>query len=368
MRRSYVLVAGLRSSFPLVAALITAVPAYRILTSYPLTYLMSAPLLLSQAFLPILFIISSFAGLGAFTVSVIAYILISSYTGTDPYVLAIVASIIIPYSIVDTWATSLRSPSSGLSRVSSLSIAIALSYRIVVPLVIALGVLGAYSAMRYVATTTTGPASMLMTFLVSSLAGRVLLLVTALGAALYLSRELFLTISALFAGTDPSLLESVRSDLARPPTILSGLLLLGIKGSAFIVAELVILPIVYGSLRLVIVPTLQSTSLGNVELPYGFTGPELVALATAFVVSIFVVWGWMVGIFTMDPLKRRGLLSVYVGNAVIAGMLLMMIIYLGDDPLNPVKTSQHLITSYYGVYSSLRQLINSVLYLLGVTP
>lgn len=368
MRRSYAIAAGLRAALPLVAALTTAVPSYRLLTTYPLTYLARNPLLLAQSFLPVLFLISSFAGLGAFTISVVVYILVSSYTGTDPYVLALVAFLVVPYSMMDNWSTSLKSPGSDVSRVSPLSITIALSYRVIVPLVVALGVLGAHSAMKYMAATTTGPASMAMTFLVSALAGRVLLLATALGAALYLSRELFSTISALFAGTDPSLLESVRADLMRPPTVLSGLLLLGIKGSAFVVGELVVLPIIYGSLRLVIVPALQPTALGEVELPYGFTGPEIAALAAAFVISTFVVWGWMVGIFTMDPLKRRGLLRVYVGNAVIAGMLLMMIIYLGDNPLYPVKTSQHLITSYYGVYSSLRQLINSVLYLLGVTP
>ena len=368
MRRSYAIVAGLRAALPLVAALLTAVPAYRIVSSYPLTSLVWSPLLLAQTFLPLLFLISSFTGLGVFTASVIVYLLVSSYTGTDPYVLALVASLVVPYSIVDTWATSLRSPGSDVSRVSPLSITIALSYRVIVPLLVALGVLGAYSAMKYMAATTTGPASMAMTFLVSALAGRVLLLATALGAALYLSRELFSTISALFAGTDPSLLESVRADLSRPPTVLSGLLLIGIKGSAFVVGELVVLPIVYGSIRLVLVPTLESTALGEVELPYGFTGPEIVALAAAFVLSIFVVWGWMVGAFTMDPLKRRGLLGFYVGNAVLAGMLLMMMAYLGDNPLYPVRTSQHLMTSYYGVYSSLRQLINSVLYLLGVTP
>lgn len=368
MRRSYAVVAGLRASLPLVAAVITAIPAYKILSSYSLAGLLTSPLMLAQVFLPILFLVSAFTGLGMFTVSVIVYILISSYTGTDPYVLALVASLVIPYSIVDTWATSLKTPASGVVRVSPLSISIALSYRIVVPLIVALGVLGAYSAMKYMAATTKGPTSMAMTFLVSALAGRVLLLATALGAALYLSRELFSTVSALFAGTDPSLLESVRADLSRPPSILSGLILIGVKGSAFVVGELVILPIIYGSIRLVIVPALQSTALGEVELPYGFTGPEVVALVVAFVISVFVVWGWMVGVFTMDPLRRRGLMGVYVGNAVLAGLLIMMMIYLGDNPLYPVKTSQHLITAYYGVYSSLRQLINSVLYLLGVTP
>ena len=368
MKRSYAIAAGLKASLPLVAAIITAVPAYKIVSSYPFTYLVRNPLLLAQTFLPLLFLISSFTGLGVFTVSIIVYILVSSYTGTDPYVLALVASLVVPYSVVDTWATSLKSPGSDVSRVSPLSITIALSYRVIVPLFVALGVLGAYSAMKYMAATTSGPASLAMTFLVSALAGRVLLLATALGAALYLSRELFSTLSALFAGSDPSLLESVRADLSRPPTILSGLLLLGIKGSVFIVGELVILPIIYGSVRLVLVPTLQSTVLGSVELPYGFTGPEIVSLAAAFVISIFIVWWWIVGVFTMDPLKRRGLLGFYVGNAVLAGMLLMMMAYLGDNPLYPVKTSQHLMNSYYGIYSSLRQLINSVLYLLGVTP
>ncbi len=368
MRRPYVIAAGLRAALPLVAVLITAVPAYRILSSYPVAYLLSRPLLLAQTFLPVLFLVSSFTGIGVFTVSVIVYILVSSYTGTDPYILALVASLIVPYSVVDNWVTSLRNPSSSVSRISPLSVTIALSYRVIVPLLVALGVLGTYSAMKYMAATTTGPTSMAMTFLVSALAGRVLLLATALGAALYLSRELFSTISALFAGTDPSLLESVRADLSRPPTVLSGLLLLGIRGSVFVVGELVILPIIYGSLRLVLVPFLQSTDLGEVELPYGFTGPEIVALVAAFVISIFVVWSWIACIFTMDPLRRRGLLGIYLGNAVLAGMLFMMIAYLGDNPLNPVKTSQHLINSYYGVYSVLRQLINSVLYLLGVTP
>ena len=368
MRRSYTIAVGLKMALPLVATAITAIPAYEIVSSYSMNYLIRSPLLVAEIFLPVLFLVSSFTGLGVFTVSIIVYILVSSYTGTDPYVLAFVASLVIPYSVIDNWVTSLKTPSSDVSRISPLSLTIALSYRVIVPLIVAVGVLGAYSAMKYMAATTTGPASMMMTFLVSALAGRVLLLATALGAAIYLSRELFSTISAVFAGTDPSLLESVRNDLAEPPTVLSGLLLLGIKGSAFVVGELVILPIIYGSVRLVVIPFLQATTLGSVELPYGFTGPEVVALAAAFVISIFVVWGWMVGIFTMDPLKRKGLLRIYFGNAVLIGMLLMMMLYLGDNPLNPVKTSQHLVTSYYGVYSSLRQLINSVLYLLGVTP
>lgn len=368
MRRSYAIAAGLRAALPLAAAILTAFPAYGIVTSHSLTGLVRDPLLLTQAFLPVLFLISSFAGIGALTVSVIVYILVSSYTGTDPLILAAIASLIIPYAVVDSWATSLRSPGSGVSRVSPLSITIALSYRIVIPLLVALGVLGAYTAMKYTASSTTGPSSALMTFLVSALAGRVLLLATALGAALYLSRELFSTISALFAGTDPSLLESVKADLARPPTVLSGLLLLGIRGSAFVVGELVVLPVVYGSLRLVMIPALQTTPLGSIELPYGFTGPEIAALAAAFIISLFIVWGWMVGVFTMNPLEGRALMRVHVGNAVIAGMLLMMMAYLGDNPLHPVRTSQHLVTAYYGVYSSLRQLINSVLYLLGVTP
>lgn len=368
MRRSYAIATGMRAAIPLVTALITAVPAYRIMSSYSLTHLIWNPLLLAQAVLPALFLISSLAGLGVFTVSVIMYVFVASYTGTDPYILALTASLVIPYSIVDSWATSLKSPSSDVSRVSPLSFAVALSYRVIVPLFVALGVLGAYSAMKYMAATTTGPASIAMAFLVNALAGRVLLLATALGAALYLSKELFSTISAIFAGTDPSLLESVRADLSRPPTLLSGLLLLGIKGSAFVVGEFVVLPIIYGALRLVLVPTLESTALGAIELPYGFTGPEIVALVAAFVVSIFVVWGWMIGAFTMDPLRRRGPLGFYVGNAVLAGLLIMMMVYLGDNPMYPVKTSQYLTSSYYGVYSLLRQLINSVLYLLGVTP